>query len=137
MNRITKCFLLAMTALPSFAQTQVEWVSTTQNAQWKTKTSISVNPAVNTYDIEINPANTLQSIEGFGTCFNEVGWTSLSLLDKSDREAIFRELFAPGAGAGFTICRMPVGANDFSRDWYSYNETDGDLEMKNFSIAND
>jgi glucosylceramidase len=32
---------------------------------------------------------------------------------------------------------MPVGANDFSRNWYSYNETDGDFEMKNFSIDND
>ncbi|GHU89184.1 hypothetical protein FACS1894174_07250 [Bacteroidia bacterium] len=27
--------------------------------------------------------------------------------------------------------------NDFSRDWYSYNETDGDFEMRNFSIDND
>jgi len=32
---------------------------------------------------------------------------------------------------------MPVGANDFSRDWYSYNETDGDFEMQNFSVDND
>ena len=37
-------------------------------------------------------------------------------------------------GANFTMARMPIGANDFSRDWYSYNETDGDFEMKNFSI---
>ena len=61
----------------------------------------------------------------------------MSLLSDKDRENIFKELFAPGAGANFTICRMPIGANDFSRDWYSYNETDGDFEMKNFSIAND
>ncbi len=66
-----------------------------------------------------------------------MGWTSLSLLSKSDRESILHELFAPGAGANFTICRMPVGANDFSRQWYSYNETEGDFEMKNFSIVND
>ena len=32
---------------------------------------------------------------------------------------------------------MPVGANDFSKNWYSYNETEGDFEMKNFSIKND
>ena len=32
---------------------------------------------------------------------------------------------------------MPVGANDFSRDWYSYNETDGDFDMQYFTIAND
>lgn len=47
------------------------------------------------------------------------------------------ELFFPGVGANFTICRMPVGANDFSRDWYSYDEVDGDFTMEHFTIAND
>jgi len=32
---------------------------------------------------------------------------------------------------------MPVGANDFSRDWYSYDETEGDFAMNNFSINNE
>ena len=32
---------------------------------------------------------------------------------------------------------MPVGANDFSRDWYSYDEVDGDFTMEHFTIAND
>ncbi|HEY3388860.1 MAG TPA: glycoside hydrolase family 30 beta sandwich domain-containing protein, partial [Prolixibacteraceae bacterium] len=55
----------------------------------------------------------------------------------SDRESVLKELFAPGVGGNFTICRMPVAANDFARDWYSYDETEGDFEMKNFTIAND
>jgi len=58
-------------------------------------------------------------------------------LNESDRNAVFKELFSPGIGANFNICRMPVGANDFSCDWYSYDETEGDFEMKNFTIAND
>ena len=32
---------------------------------------------------------------------------------------------------------MPVGANDFSRDWYSYDETPDDFALRDFSIAND
>jgi hypothetical protein len=32
---------------------------------------------------------------------------------------------------------MPVGANDFSRDWYSYDETPDDFALERFSIAND
>ena len=32
---------------------------------------------------------------------------------------------------------MPVGANDFSRDWYSYDETPGDFGLEHFTIAND
>jgi glucosylceramidase len=137
MHRTIGCFLLAMMALLSYSQTKVEWVSSTQTEPWKLQKELSATAASDKFDVEINLKNTLQTIEGFGACFNEVGWTSLSLLSDSDRESIFTELYAPGAGANFTICRMPVGANDFSRDWYSYNETDGDFEMKNFSIAND
>lgn len=48
-----------------------------------------------------------------------------------------KELFVPGYGANFSVCRMPLGANDFSLNWYSYDETDGDFDMRNFSIAND
>lgn len=137
MKRIIGFFLLEMMALLSFSQTKVEWVSSTQTELWKRNNELAVTPASDKFDVEINPGNTLQIIEGFGTCFNEVGWTSLSLLSVKDRETIFNEFFAPGIGANFTICRMPLGANDFSRDWYSYNETDGDFAMKNFSIAND
>jgi glucosylceramidase len=115
---------------------QVQWVSTSANEKWKTQ-KINSTKTVKEADLIINPSNSLQLIEGFGTCFNELGWTSLNLLPAKDREAIMKELFAPGAGANFTICRMPVGANDFSRAWYSYNETDGDFDMKHFSIAND
>ena len=42
-----------------------------------------------------------------------------------------------GVGANFTICRMPVAANDFAINWYSYDETEGDFAMEHFSIDND
>ncbi len=137
MGRTIMCFLLVTTALLLHAQTKVEWVSSTQTELWKHNQDLIAAPASDMYSVEIDQNGTLQTVEGFGTCFNEAGWTSLSLLNEIDRENIFKELFAPGAGANFTICRMPVGANDFSRDWYSYDETDGDFDMRNFSIAND
>jgi glucosylceramidase len=78
-----------------------------------------------------------QSIEGIGCCFNELGWTALELLTEADREEILRDLFEPGLGTNFTLCRMPIGANDFSRNWYSYDETDGDFDLSDFRIAQD
>lgn len=79
-----------------------------------------------------------QTIDGFGACFNELGWDALMMLDSSERRAIMAEMFAPGGdGAEFTVCRMPIAANDFSRDWYSYNETPGDFDMATFSIDRD
>jgi O-glycosyl hydrolase len=46
-------------------------------------------------------------------------------------------LFAPGVGANFTVCRMPIGANDFSLDWYSYDEVPDDFSLQHFSISRD
>ncbi len=121
----------------SYNQQTIRWISSDSASSWQIKTPLPLQPANKTADAEIFPDKPLQRIEGFGTCFNELGWTSLSFLSAADRESILNELFAPGKGANFTICRMPVGANDFSRQWYSYNETAGDFAMKNFSIAND
>ncbi len=78
-----------------------------------------------------------RNVVGFGACLNELGWTSLGALSDADRESVMREFFDPVAGARFSYCRMPIGANDFAREAYSYNETDGDFAMKNFSIAHD
>jgi glucosylceramidase len=116
----------------------VQWIVSTSDASWQSQNADSLEFIKSeTFDVEVDVVNPKQTIDGFGTCFNELGWTSLSLLNEADRETVLKELFEPGSGANFNICRMPVGANDFSRDWYSYDETDGDFEMKNFSIDND
>ena len=113
------------------------WVMTTPEISWQAQSAKNIKWEKGDTRTVINLNNTLQTIDGFGTCFNELGWTSLSMLPDEDRLAIMNELFTPGYGANFTICRMPVGANDFSRNWYSYNETEGDFEMNNFSVSND
>lgn len=116
-----------------------EWVASSPEGMWKMQNLAGVSidkgwvPTCAYLDLD----NAAQSVDGFGACFNELGWTSLMLLDEAERNAVMAELFAPGVGANLRICRMPVGANDFSRDWYSYNETPGDFAMKHFSIAND
>jgi len=116
---------------------KAEWVSTTESQPWVTNNGLLAEKSTAAGDVIIDFTNTEQTFEGFGACFNELGWTSLSRLTSEDRIKVFNELFSPNVGANFNICRMPVGANDFSRDWYSYDETEGDFEMKNFSVAND
>lgn len=78
-----------------------------------------------------------QVMQGFGGCFNELGWTSLQALSEQDRESVLHELFDPAAGGRFTYCRMPIGANDFAVEAYSYDETDGDFELRNFTVGHD
>ena len=60
-----------------------------------------------------------RNVVGFGACLNELGWTSLGALSDADRESVMREFFDPVAGARFSYCRMPIGANDFAREAYS------------------
>ncbi|MCD7971899.1 MAG: hypothetical protein LUG18_04415 [Candidatus Azobacteroides sp.] len=115
----------------------VRWVSTTPEAGFVEKPALRMETVKNEVaDAIIHTDKHLQTIEGFGACFNELGWTTLSALNEEDREKVMQDLFSED-GMNFTYCRMPLGANDFSRDWYSYNETDKDFKMENFSIAND
>ena len=114
----------------------VGWVSTTADSLFISNPDIFMSESSEKADVEVSINAPMQEIDGFGACFNELGWTSLSELKVEDRDLIINDLFS-NDGMNFSIARMPIGANDFSRDWYSYNETDGDFEMKNFSIVND
>lgn len=137
MKNIQLFLMLLLTTFCSFSQSKITWISSTEAKQWQSHKNIKANLTTGKTDVEVLLNKPLQQIDGFGTCFNELGWTSLSILNADDREKILKEFFSPNVGANFTICRMPVGANDFSNNWYSYNETAADFEMKNFSIAND
>jgi glucosylceramidase len=115
----------------------IEWVSTTQSAAWQAGTVSDLGFTWDMLDAQVRLDKPAQTMEGFGACFSELGWVALQQLSTADREGIFRELFLPGAGANFTLCRLPIGANDYARNWYSYDEVDSDFELKHFSIAND
>lgn len=131
--------LLAVCCASCAFQPQAEWVTTTEEAAWVEQPEVKAASAdtIPTVDVVIRTDSREQKIEGFGACFNELGWLALSKLNPRVREEIMEELFFPEVGANFTLCRMPIGANDFSRDWYSYNETEGDFAMEHFTIAND
>lgn len=78
-----------------------------------------------------------QKLRGFGGCFNELGYQALTkYVSAEDRETVFRELFSPEE-LNFTFNRTPVGANDFAEQWYSYDEEDGDYDLKHFSVEHD
>ena len=86
--------------------------------------------------IELTIVGEEQSVRGFGTCFSELGAVALKKLGDGERDAVLDELFSRD-GCNFNFCRTPMGASDFSLDFFSYNEVAGDYEMKNFSIDRD
>jgi glucosylceramidase len=147
MNRREMMISLAATsavaaARPAFAaakQGDVQWISTTQKAPWRTMPVPALQPLdPNLFgrDLAVAIDTPLQRIDGFGGAFTEKGWEALSALSPAKRDAAMAALFGRD-GAAFNLCRTPIGANDISRKWYSYNETDGDFAMADFSVAND
>jgi glucosylceramidase len=122
----------------SFSQ-NVDWVSSTDENRWVKKESIILTDFKDTdqVDIEILTDQKQQTMEGWGGCFNELGWQALQTLPFKERDKVIKAFFDPNEGLKYNICRMPIGANDYSFTWYSLNETDGDFKMKNFSIERD
>ena len=119
---------------------RVRVVTTTETDAWQSKTVFKPIFSWDTLNLNLDPVQMRagsRPIEGFGACFNELGWTSLQMLSVSDRESVLHELFDPASGARFTNCRTPIGANDFATEAYSYDEMDGDFGLKDFSIAHD
>src|SRR5436190_23894523 len=109
------CILLSSNTLTHAQFNQVDWVVSTRHLPWKKANTLSQDLKLKNPNVKIDVETQYQTIEGFGSCFNELGWTSLSLLSPKYLDSAMKELFTPGYGANFTICRMPVGANDFSR----------------------
>ncbi|HEX3355340.1 MAG TPA: hypothetical protein VHS31_00060, partial [Tepidisphaeraceae bacterium] len=87
--------------------------------------------------IVVDPEATAQRVEGFGGCFNEIGWRALLRLDDVDRDRVMHALFDEKDGLGFNFGRIPIGSSDFGLSPYSLDDVPGDVEMKHFSIERD
>ncbi len=149
--RVAAGFALAELPLPRDAVAQLPppellsdarltLVTTTESAAWRNGKIFKPAFSWDMLNLHVDPERTdpaAPPMEGFGGCFNELGWTSLQSLSEQDRESVLHELFDPKAGARFTYCRMPIGANDFATEAYSYDEADGDFDLKHFTIEHD
>jgi glucosylceramidase len=119
------------------------FVATTEASAWQKGNLFKPRFSWDTLNLNVDPVEAIptgrtgNTMKGFGGCFNERGWTSLRALSEDDRESVLHELFDPTAGARFTYCRTPIGANDFATEAYSYDESDGDFGLKHFSIEHD
>jgi glucosylceramidase len=85
--------------------------------------------------ISINPNTSYQSMAGFGASFTDS--SAWLVFNSSQRNAIMTKLFDPGQGIGLNFLRQPIGASDYSRSTYSYDDTAGDTSLSHFSVAHD
>jgi len=88
---------------------------------------------------EIDDAVRFQKMDGFGASFMEAGLMTLNTLPADKQEEVLRALFDLKDGAGFTAMKTPLAGTDFQSagPWFTYDDTPGDVELKNFSVQRD
>ena len=88
-------------------------------------------------EIRVEPRVHYQTITGFGGAFTESSAWVLSKMPQDKADEVMRAYFDAEKGLGYTLCRTHINSCDFSLGNYSYDETAGDYDLKDFSIAHD
>ncbi len=114
------------------------WISSTAEQPWQRMPEPAVEPSnvEAPPQVRVEPRKTYQTIDGFGGCFNELGWAALSKASEADRKQAISALFGDD-GCAFNLARLPIGSSDFALDAYSLDDTPDDFDLKHFSIERD
>lgn len=127
---------------PSAASAQVEvWLTLPdKSALLAPQPSLPFVPgAAEGETISVDPAQRFQAMVGFGASITDASaWLIQKRMTADQRAALLNELFGPGPGLNFSFTRVTVGASDFSRSHYSYDDRpkgETDPGLAHFSIA--
>jgi glucosylceramidase len=89
--------------------------------------------------IAVDPAQRFQRMVGFGASITDASaWLIQKRLSRPQRDALLAELFGPAPGINLSFTRVTIGASDFSRSHYSYDDRPkgkADPALVHFSIA--
>lgn len=118
------------------AQTFLQISSTEGDMERTSKVSTAKKASSETV-VTTDPDNPIVTFRHWGTCFNELGWDALNVLDGQQREDILSRVFAPDGDLRYSMGRITMNANDYSRSWYSCDEVPGDFRLKYFNIDRD
>lgn len=87
--------------------------------------------------IHLDRTTSYQSVLGFGGAFTDASCWLFSRMPAPQRQELLEDLFGPN-GLRLSMGRIPMGASDYSRSIYSYDDsTSPDPELKHFSIDHD
>jgi glucosylceramidase len=112
------------------------WLTTPDRANLLTpKGAVAFGTGGSGSTITVNPGVTYQTMVGFGASFTDsAAW---NVFNSSQRNNIMTALFSPTNGIGLSWLRQPLGATDFSRNFYTYDDGGADPTLSRFSVAHD
>jgi glucosylceramidase len=88
--------------------------------------------------VEVDYSRQFQSVVGWGAAMSDAAaYLIQTKLNPAQREALLKELFGRETGIGLSFVRIPMGASDFSRSHYSYDDRpagESDSALAHFSI---
>lgn len=89
--------------------------------------------------LELNPATTFQSMDGFGyTLTQGSAYVMMTQMTSTQRATLLSEIFHPTNGIGVSFLRIGIGATDLSTAVYTYNDLPSgqtDSNQANFSLS--
>ncbi|CAM4236737.1 glycoside hydrolase family 30 beta sandwich domain-containing protein [Paenibacillus phoenicis] len=92
-------------------------------------------------EVRLDESVNYQTMDGFGASFTDsAAYLIHQVLPEEQRSSLMKKLFDPEEGIGLSVLRNPMGASDYARFFYSYNdlpEGESDPEMQRFSIRHD
>ena len=123
------------------AQTTVQaWITTGDQTQLLARgADAAFKPgAKDATIIEVDPKQRFQEMVGFGAAITDASaWLMQNKLSPQQRDALLNELFGKAPGANFSFTRLTIGASDFSRHHYSFDDMpkgESDPTLAHFSI---
>ncbi len=118
------------------ATTATVWLTTPDKSNLLTaKAGVPFGTAGSGSTITVNPGTRYQSMVGFGASFTDAA--AYNVFHSPQRNTIMNALFNTGSGIGLSFLRQPIGATDFSRNFYTYDDGAADPTLSRFSVAHD
>jgi glucosylceramidase len=99
-------------------------------------TKFSNNEGSEKVIININPAEKIQTITGFGGSFTEASASLINRLSPENRKKILEAYFGE-SGAQYSLTRTHIASCDFSLSNYTYAKVENDMKLEHFSIEED
>ena len=85
--------------------------------------------------LTINPAQRFQEMVGFGGALTESSAWVLAQLPPDKRAEVLRRYYDPKDGIGYTLARTHINSCDFSLNMWALDETPGDYDLLDFTLA--
>jgi len=118
-----------------------EWLTTADQSQLLARQNISLlfgTASNSNTTINVDTTITYQTIDGFGFALTGGSASVINSLPTNLSNALIKELFsADSTSIGISYIRITIGASDMSASTFTYDDGGVDVNLNNFSIANE